>query len=648
MIRRANHLIEAQQESSGRLLSLMNNIPGIVYRGHRDWSISFIGAEVESVTGYTAEEFLSGAAQWKDLIHPDDLGPVKDVFRQAVRGREKVLRREYRIRHRDGGYIWIADRRQLIYDGKGELLYIDGLILDITRRRKSEEALRLTQFAVDRAGDAAYWIDPDGRLIYVNEQACKVLGYSREELLSMTIHDINPEFPPDTWPAHWESLRRRRAYTLLSRHRAKDGRTVPVEISVNYVEFDGKEYNCASARDISKRIEAQQKTRLLEVQLLQAQKMEAIGSLAGGVAHDFNNLLTGILGYADLLKRKAEPGSEVSMAARVIQEAADRASHLTSQLLGFARRGKNLAVQVDIRKTIDEVAGLLERTLDKRIRIRISPASVPASVVGDPAQLQQFLMNLAMNARDAMPEGGELAFSTEIAVLDPGCCVSRPGVSPGRYVRIEVSDTGTGIPKDHLEKIFDPFFTTKERGKGTGLGLSMVFGIVENHGGFIEVESEVGAGTLFKVYLPLVPEEAERTEADSPRPEDPAARGKGWILLIDDQDTVREVCGAMLSTLGYRVRTACDGREGVDCYRRFGKDIDLVIVDMIMPNLDGRECFRQIKAINPDVRAILSTGFSLDGAVQEIMNEGIACFIQKPYRLEQLSRTVSMALGRNN
>jgi nitrogen-specific signal transduction histidine kinase/CheY-like chemotaxis protein len=417
---------------------------------------------------------------------------------------------------------------------------------------------------------------------------------------------------------------------------------------VNYVEFDGKEYNCASARDSSKRIEAQEKSRLLEAQLLQAQKMEAIGSLAGGVAHDFNNLLTGILGYADLLMRKAEPGSEVSMAARVIQEAADRASHLTAQLLGFARKGKNLAVRVDINKTIDDVASLLERTLDKRIRIRKSPAPVSAGVVGDPMQLQQFLMNLAMNARDAMPGGGELAFSTEIAVLDPACCASRPGVSPGRYVRIEVSDTGTGIPKDYLEKIFDPFFTTKEQGKGTGLGLSMVFGIVKNHGGFIEVESEVGAGALFKVYLPFIPGEAERAEADSSPPADPVAGGKGWILLIDDQDTVREVCGAMLSTLGYRVRTACDGREGVDCYRRFGKDIDLVIVDMIMPNLDGRECFRQIKAINPEVRAILSTGFSLDGAVQEILNEGIACFIQKPYRLEQLSRTVSMALGRNN
>jgi len=645
MVRRASGMSESRQELSGRLLSLINNVPGIVYRGHRDWSISFMGAEVESVTGYTAEEFLNGTARWKEQIHPDDLGPVKDVFRHAVRTREKVLRREYRLRHRDGSYRWIADRRQLIYDEQGEFLYVDGLILDITRRKKSEEALRLTQFAVDRAGDAAYWIGPDGRLIYVNEQACKLLGYSREELLSMTIHGINPAFPAEVWPAHWERLRRRKAYTFESRHRAKDGRIIPVEVTVNYVEFDGKEYNCASARDISKRVEAQEKSHLLEAQLLQAQKMEAIGSLAGGVAHDFNNLLTGILGYADLLKCKAEPGSEVFLAAGVIQEAADRASQLTTQLLGFARKGKNLTVPVDIHKTIDHVTSFLERTLDKRIRIRKSSAPVSASVVGDPVQLEQFLMNLAVNARDAMPEGGDLIFSTEIAVLDQAYCASRPGVSPGNYVRIEVSDTGVGIPKEHLGKIFDPFFTTKEQGKGTGLGLSMVFGIVKNHGGAIEVESEPGVGTLFRIYLPFAAREEERGEADFTPPADPAATGKGWILLIDDQDTVREVCSAMLSTLGYRVRTACDGREGVDCYRRFGEDIDLVIVDMIMPNLDGRECFRQIKEMNPEVRAILSSGFSLDGAVQEIMDEGILCFIQKPYRMEQLSQTVSRALG---
>jgi PAS domain S-box-containing protein len=637
-------LFASQEELAGRLGTLMDNVPGAVYRGLRDWTLVFAGANIERLTGYPAKDFLSGSVLWRALIHPDDLEMVKCRFREAVKKEEKVLRVEYRILHRNGEVRWLADRRQLAYDARGSFVHVDGLLLDISDRRRSEEALRLTQFAVDRAGDAAYWVKPDGRLIYVNDQACKVLGYSREELLSLTIHDVNPEFPPQVWSDHWEDLRRRKSYTMETRHRAKDGRILPVEVNVNYVEFDGKEYNCASARDISVRVQALERSRQLEAQLLQSQKMEAIGSLAGGIAHDFNNLLTGILGYADLLKSKAEADSEICRAAEVIRDAAERASQLTAQLLGYARKGKHLTVPVNIRKTIDDVTVLLERTMDKRIRIRKSLAHGSLAVDGDPTQLQQVILNIAMNARDAMPEGGEMTISTGIEDLGEAYCGSHPGATPGRYLWIEVADTGFGIPESHLEKIFDPFFTTKEQGKGTGLGLSMVFGIVKNHGGYIDVESEVGAGSRFKVYLP--PSGAEAEEPDFP-PAMEKGKGKGRILLIDDQETVREVCAAMLQSLGYTVSMASDGREGVEHYRRFGKDIDLVIVDMVMPNLGGRECFLQIKAMNPGVRAVLSTGFSMDGAVQEIMKEGINGFIQKPYRLEQLDRVVAKAMERH-
>ncbi|MBI5342574.1 MAG: PAS domain S-box protein [Deltaproteobacteria bacterium] len=644
---RHTRLFESQQELSSRLMSLMDNVPGVVYRGLRDWSLPLIGADVVRLTGYPAKDFMSRMVGWRDIVHPDDIEPLKERFREAVRKEEKVLRVEYRIRHRDGSIRWLADRRQLFFDPQGGFSYVDGLLLDITNRKKSEEELRLMQFAVDRAGDAAYWMVPDGRLIYVNDQACKGLGYTCEELLSMTIHQINPEFPAEKWAAHWEDLRKRQSYTMESRHRAKDGRIIPVEVTVNYLEFDGKEYNCVSARDITKRVEAQERSRFLEAELLQAQKMEAIGSLAGGIAHDFNNLLTGILGYANLLKIKAKPGSEVLKAANVIQDAADRASQLTAQLLGFARRGKNLAVPVDIHRVIDDVSGLIERAMDKRIRIRKFFAPDAVTVVGDPTQLQQMLMNMAVNARDAMPEGGVLTFSTSVVRRDEIRSGSRSDLESGSYARIDLADTGTGIPESHLEKIFDPFFTTKEQGKGTGLGLAMVFGIVKNHGGYIEVESKVGAGSLFKIYLPLADGKGREEEIVSSRSAE-TEEGRGSVLLIDDQETVREVCSAMLQTLGYRVSTASDGREGVEYYRRFGGNIDLVIIDMIMPNLGGRDCFREIKAMNPEVRAILSTGFSLDGAVQEIIDEGISGFIQKPYRLEQLSRAVSKAMGRDN
>ncbi|MDA8123325.1 MAG: PAS domain S-box protein [Deltaproteobacteria bacterium] len=635
-------LFDSQKELAGRLVTLMDNVPGVVYRGLRDWSLVFAGADIERLSGYSAKDFLCKSVLWRTLIHPDDLEMVKSRFREAVKREEKVLRIEYRIVHRDGEVRWLADRRQLAYDAKGTFVHVDGLLLDISDRRRSEEALRLTQFAVDRAGDAAYWVKPDGRLIYVNDQACRVLGYSREELLSMSIHDVNPEFPPQVWSDHWEDLRRRKSFTIETRHLAKDGRIIPVEVNVNHVGFDGKEYNCASARDISVRVQAQERSRQLEVQLLQSRKMEAIGSLAGGIAHDFNNLLTGILGYADLLNGKAEPGSEIRRAAEVIRDAAERASRLTAKLLGYARKGKHLIVPVDIHKTIDDVTELLERTMDRRIRIRKSFNQGSLAVEGDPTQLQQIVLNLAMNARDAMPGGGDMTISTGIEDLDEAYCVSHTGATPGRHVYIEVADTGSGIPDGHMDKIFDPFFTTKEQGEGTGLGLPMVFGIVKNHGGHIHVESEVGAGSRFKVYLP--PSGAEAGEPDS-CPATEAGGSRGRILLIDDQETVREVCTAMLQNLGYTVSTTSDGREGVEHYRRHGKEIDLVIVDMVMPNMGGRECFLRIKAMNPKVRAVLSTGFSMDGAVQEIMKEGITGFIQKPYRLEQLRRVVAKAMG---
>jgi PAS domain S-box-containing protein len=370
LVRRANDLHGGNQELSGRLLSLMDNVPGVVYRGLPDWRVTFAGDEICRLTGYPMKDFTDGSLKWREVIHPDDLEEVKLRFREAVSKREKVLRVEYRIRHRDGTVRWLADRRQLAYDAKGIFVYVDGLLLDITDRKKSEEALRLTQFAVDRAGDAAYWMGPDGRLIYVNDQACKTLGYSRGELLSMTIHRINPDYPEEVWGAHWEDLRRRKSFTLETRHIAKDGRILPVEVTVNYVEFDGKEFNCASARDISQRVEAQEKSRLLEARLLHARKMEGIGSLAGGIAHDFNNLLTVILGYSNLIKFKSSPGSEAFQASGAIQDAADRASCLTTQLLGFARKGKNLTVPVGLHKTIDDIASLLERTMDKNIRIR--------------------------------------------------------------------------------------------------------------------------------------------------------------------------------------------------------------------------------------------------------------------------------------
>jgi PAS domain S-box-containing protein len=641
VVHRAGMFTE-QQDLSRRLVSLMNNVPGAVYRGLPDWTMPMLGADIERFIGYPAEEFIGKRKRWLEVVHPDDLDMLKSRIREAVRKRERVLRLEYRLRHRDGSVFWVGDRRQMIYGEDGWLRWVDGLLLDITDRKRSEIAMRLTQFSVDRGGDAAYWMGPDGRLLYVNDKACEALGYSREELLSMKIQEINPDFPSERWPSHWEELRQRRTYLVESRHRTKDGNLIPVEVTANYIEFDGKEYNCASARDITYRKRAEEESRLLQSQLIQAQKMEALGLLAGGIAHDFNNLLTGILGYANLLCHKKGIDPEIDRAAGAIQRASERASNLTAQLLGFARKGKNLNIELDLGRVVTAVIGLLERTLDQRIRIVTDFHPGGGCVLGDPSQLDQVVMNLAVNACDAMPEGGRLKISTERVTLDEAFCRDREGMTPGNHILLSVGDNGIGIPPENLERIFDPFFTTKPQGKGTGLGLSMVFGIVRNHGGCVDVRSEAGAGTEFRIYLPEsrpgAPKEAVEMSA-------PLPRGRGRILLVDDQETVREVARDMLEALGYEVITASDGLEGVSRYRDLWREIDLVIVDMVMPNLSGGDCFRRMKEINPRTRVVLSSGYSMEGAIQDVMNEGILAFIQKPYRLEELSRVVGTAVG---
>ena len=746
-----------QGDRSLQLVSLMNNVPGVVYRGLPDWTVPFMGGDIENIVGHSSGEFTSARKRWYEIVHPADQDTLKRRVLDAVRTRERVLRLEYRLLHRDGSVRWVADRRQMIYGEDGKLRWVDGLILDITDRKRSDVALRLTQFTVDRGSEATYWMDPDGRLIYVNDRACEALGYSREELLSRKIQEINPEFPPERWRHHWDELRERRTFSAESTHRAKDGHLIPVEIRANYIEFDGREYNCVYARDITARkrdealillerdfskavldslpgifylfdrmgkflrwntnfeeitgysaeeigrmhpldlfagadkalvqeritevfvkgaseVEAELVTKSgkkktyyftghafhgkeepcligtgidiserkkLEEQLRKSQKMEAMGLLAGGIAHDFNNLLTGILGYANLLSINERVNPEVARAAGIIQRSAEKASQLTAQLLGFAEQGKNLNVPVELGRVIASVTGVLERTQDPCIRIVASLRPEGGCVLGDPSQLDQVVMNLAINACDAMPRGGQLKFTTEPMTIDEAFCRERDWMSPGKYLLLSVADTGVGISPENLERIFDPFFTTKAKGKGTGLGLSMVFGIVKNHGGCVDVRSEAGAGTVFRVYLPESPEVApEEAAMDTALP-----RGRGRILLVDDQEPVREVARDMLEALGYEVITAADGLEGVSRYRDLWREIDLVILDMVMPNMSGGDCFLRMKEINPKARVVLSSGYSMDGAIQGVMNEGILAFIQKPYRLEELSRVVGTAVG---
>jgi len=376
--------------------------------------------------------------------------------------------------------------------------------------------------------------------------------------------------------------------------------------------------------------------RKIESQLRQSQKMDAIGQLAGGVAHNFNNLLSAIMGYADLIASESNETKIVQFANR-ISKAGEHGSSLAQQLLAFARKGRYKAVIVNMHTVISEVMSLIQSTFDKKIRIESHPDAPHPNTEGDPTQLMQMLLNLALNARDAMPQGGTLIFTTREKVIDDAFCQKYPFARPGRFLHIAVSDSGAGISKENIAHIFEPFFTTKETGKGVGLGLSSVYGSVKNHNGFITVESEPGMGTVFDIFLPL--SEAAAESAVKTGPDETRFRhASGHILIVEDEEDVRTITALMLERAGYTVNAFTNGRLALDFYRKNHTDVDAVILDIAMPEMNGLDCMRGLKAINPAVVVIVASGHTLEGEpqVKSLMNEGARAFLQKPWKRAEL------------
>jgi signal transduction histidine kinase/CheY-like chemotaxis protein len=377
--------------------------------------------------------------------------------------------------------------------------------------------------------------------------------------------------------------------------------------------------------------------------LRQVEKMQAVGQLAAGIAHDYNNQLAAILGYADMLRERVDEGTDLARYADKILLSTRHAAELTNQLLAFARKGKYRAVPVDLHGLIADVAALLGRTIDRRITITRCLEAPRAMTRGDPSQIRNALMNLGLNARDAMPDGGELLFATAIAELDESYCRAHAHpLSAGRYVRVTVTDTGRGMDEETKRRMFEPFFTTKEPGKGTGMGLASVYGTVQNHGGTIEVETAVGRGTMVALLLPLVTEErpAPGSSAEASEP----ARPDAHILLVDDEQLVAEAATEMLERSGYRVSVCANGREAVAFYEQHPSSIDLVVLDMVMPEMDGAEAFGALRELDAGVRVLLSSGYSLEDRARQLLEQGAAGFIQKPYRRRQLCGTVAELL----
>jgi nitrogen-specific signal transduction histidine kinase/ActR/RegA family two-component response regulator len=393
-------------------------------------------------------------------------------------------------------------------------------------------------------------------------------------------------------------------------------------------------------RDVTERRKDEAERKKLEAQLQAAQKMEAIGTLAGGIAHDFNNILMGIQGNASLLDIRLDEGHPGREKVKNIERYVESGTHLSRQLLGFARRGKYNVKTSDINELIEKTASMFARTR-KEIRVTRRLAADTWSVEVDRGQIEQVLLNLYINAWQAMPSGGDLYISTENLTLDEHY-LQPYRVKPGRFVKVTVSDTGIGIDKKDLGRVFEPFFTTKEMGRGTGLGLASAYGIVKSHGGHINVYSEKDHGTTFNFYLPA----SLRKAAAEVTPAPPAVRrGRETVLLIDDEEMIIDVGCGLLRELGYTVFPARSGHDALDIYRERHAEIDIIVMDMIMPGLSGGETFDRLKQINPRAKVLLSSGYSINGQASQIMERGCDGFIQKPFNLQQLSAKLRFILG---
>jgi PAS domain S-box-containing protein len=590
-----------------------------------------------TLTGMKRSE-LAGASML--VLAPEkERDAHKEAYRRLAIEREIRGLRTLHFHHRKGHSVAVEINARVVTIGERTLAI--SIVRNITAQKKAEVQLtaseELLRIIVEGTLDMFFYVhNTAGIFTYVSPSVARITGHSVEE-----------------WMTHYDTFTtdsavndRMREYTLDALRSGSvappylcevfhaDGRRITLEINERPIFRDGAVIGIQGvARDITEQ-------KRLEEQLIQSQKMESIGLLAGGIAHDFNNILGGILGYASYLKSVVPAEDRIFQHLDTIERSALRAADLTAKLLAFARGGKYVVKPINLNAVVEETLRLLRGSLDKSIVIHERLSHDVPAIEADAGQIQQVVMNLCVNARDAMPGGGRLTVTTSVVSWQAPFLLSQPDVRHSRYVCLAVEDSGVGIDASILGKIFDPFFTTKEKGKGTGLGLATVYGIVKNHNGYIDVQSDIGKGTRFSVHFPAVEKEAVTSEEKIER----VSGGNETILVVDDEDTIRFLLRDLLQAKGYRVLEAANGREALQVYEEHREAIDLVILDMMMPEMGGRETYVRLRERDANIRTILSTGYAEDERARELMAMGVKAFVQKPYRVEELAGVVRSVL----
>ncbi len=629
------------RENEKMLKDITANVPGVVYQVEFDRNHEYANAYVSEKAEELLDIEVNPETFYNDFIAhlpEDDQENFTGSIRQAV-DCVTPWRYEGRFIKPDGEEIWFSAGANTHMKDDTVVLY--GVLIDITRKKQLEESLRLTQFCFDKASIGIFRMGDEGQILNVNEQACHSLGYSSEELCSLSVFDIDPDFSPEIWPDHIQNLRKMKTRSIETRHKRKNGDLIPVQILINVMTFEGQEFHIAYVQDISERKNAEKETLRLESALLQAQKMEAIGTLAGGIAHDFNNILSAVIGYSELSLWNANQDSPVYQNIRKILSAGMRARDLVEQILTFSRKAEHELKPLQVTPLVKEALKLLRSSLPTTIEIVQEIDEHTDNVMADPTQIHQVIMNLCTNAAHAMEaEGGQLRISLSQAKFSEQDIRLHPGLNPGEYLKLAVQDTGTGIPSEIKAKIFDPYFTTKEKGKGTGLGLAVVHGIVKGYGGAIFVYSDSPGGTAFNIYLPTVKGETA-LQTLHPRT---LPGGTEHILIVDDEPLLIDVLQQMLENLGYRVSATNDGNAALDMYRSNPNSFDLVLTDMTMPKMTGDELASALLKINADLSIILCTGYSAKISAEAALKMGIKAFIHKPIVEADLANIVRNVL----
>ncbi len=644
---RRRRVEEALRASEEKYRTILESMEEGYYEVDLAGNFTFFNDALARLLGYRPSEMMG--INYRRYVYGPHQSAVYETFNRVLRTRQPTRAMEWTLVRADGSLVPVESSISLIYDSEGWPVGFRGICRDISERKRAEEALRASEeryrILVENLPYGLFIAElPSSRLVFVNRVLARMFGYPEDtEPKRYTVKDM-------VAPEEHQILAQR-----LARRLAGDP-SIPPEWVYTGVRADGSRFRCkASVAAITYRgrtalqgfVRDVTEEEMLQRQLQQSQKMEAVGTLAGGVAHEFNNILMAIRGYVQLLARERDLSSPGREYIAKIEANTQRAAALTGKMLTFARQGEERREPLEIAPLLEEVVEMLRQTLPPNIDLELEVNPSLPLVTADRNQLEQVLLNLAVNARDAMPQGGLLSFRARQVELDHAFCHTHPWAQPGTWLELEVADTGEGMSPEVRERIFEPFFTTKEPGVGTGLGLAVAYSLITNHGGGILVHSHPGRGTRFRIYLPT--SQQGSAPVAPPRPHTAPPRGKGQsVLVVDDEASVREICRQALSMHGYHVSEAAEGRMALELYRwamEQGRPYDLVILDLAMPVMDGRQCLERLLRLDPGLRVIIATGHGYDDPDMDQLVHRAAGMLSKPFDLQSLLTEVARVLN---